>query len=59
MNEPLKGMTALRSFEALKKLIKHKTRISAQVPTSYDLDSVIDMLDEAVRLGLRPKKRKR
>ena len=58
MTEPLKGMTPLRSFEALKKLIAHKVRIEDN-PPSYALNSVIDMLDEAVRLGLKPKKRKR
>lgn len=59
MAEPLRGMTALRSFEALKKLIAHKTRLEDSHPPSYALNDVIEMLDEAVRLGLKPKKRKR
>lgn len=54
----LKGMSAPRCFEALKLLteLRATNRIENK---PYRLDEVIDMLDEAVRLGLRRARRAR
>lgn len=60
MIEPLKGMTPLRCFEAHARLVEHRAAIRERTPGmgTYALNDVIEVLAEAVRLGLRRKRRR-